>query len=130
MKQRCKRGTAPEINKNLGNIEGGNHMLLRNKPRKAEGGPHTQDAACYLCKLRGFKSKSIYGCVACQVGFHPECFTAYHYKDALKGNTKVLVDMLKLSEGNKIEGFRKRTTKYVGSLLNFELPEQKQRRSR
>jgi len=41
---------------------------------------------------------TIYGCPTCQLAFHVECFTAFHYKDALKGNVKALVTTLKTIE--------------------------------
>jgi hypothetical protein len=79
-----------------------------------------QDIPCYLCKLRGFHSKTQFGCAGCRVGFHIECFTAFHCKDGLKGNMKTLLDMIKASE---IAGknHRKKST-YVGSLESLQLP--------
>jgi hypothetical protein len=57
-----------------------------------------------------------------------ECFTASHYKDALKGNIKALIDMLKASE--IVGKNRKMTSKYAGSIDSLTLPTKPIQRSR
>lgn len=110
--------TARNIHETLGRIEEG-HMLVRNLG-KNKNPKFSQDSPCYLCKLRGFISKTIYGCPGCQSSFHVECFTAFHYKDALKGNMRAVIDMLKASE---MKGkSRKRRSSYVGTLDTLQLP--------
>jgi hypothetical protein len=112
------RSTSLEMNNDLGGIES-SHMIVRNLKR--DGMNKTRDVNCYLCKLRKLEITTQYCCAECKVGFHPKCFTAYHNKDALKGNSKVLVQMLRLSEEKG--SFRKKTTKHAGSILTLELPD-------
>jgi len=112
--------TSRGINETLGGISK-IHMLLRNKGTK-KNNSSAQDDPCYLCKLRGFISKTIYGCPLCKVGFHVECFTAFHYKDALKGNIRALMDMIKSSEMS--DNRRNRKSSYVGTLGSIVLQEQ------
>jgi hypothetical protein len=89
------------------------HALVRNKPRKSNMNKE-QDIPCYLCKLRGFHSKTQFGCAVRKAGFHVELFTAFHCKDGLKGNMKTLLDMIKASE---IAGKnRRKKSTYMGSL--------------
>jgi hypothetical protein len=79
-----------------------------------------QDIPGYLCKQRGFHSKTQFGCAGCRAGFHIECFTAFHCKDGLRGNMKTLLDMIKASEIAD-KNHRKKST-YVGSLESLQLP--------
>jgi len=51
-----------------------------------------------------------------------ECFTAFHYKDALKGNIRALMDMIKSSEMS--DNQRNKKSSYVGTLESIVLPEQ------
>jgi len=112
--------TSRGINETLGGISK-IHMLLQNKGKK-KNNSSAQDVPCYLCKLRGFISKTIYGSPQCKVGFHMGCFTAFHYKDALNGNIKALMDMIKSSEMS--DNRRNRKSSYVGTLGSIVLPEQ------
>jgi hypothetical protein len=112
------RQTALNINETLGRIEEG-RMVVRNLGKK-KFPDSSQDAPCYLHKLRGFMSRTIYGCPSCKAVFHVECFTAFHYKYALKGNKKDLIDMLKAFE---LAGKNhKKKSKYVGSIDSLPLP--------
>jgi len=95
------------------------HMLVKNVGRKKNANK-PQDVPCYLCKLRNMYKTTIYGCPTCQLAFHVECFTAFHYKDALKGNVKALVTTLKTIEV-KGKGRKKKSTK-LGSLETLTLP--------
>jgi hypothetical protein len=79
-----------------------------------------QDVPCYLCRLRGMQLKTIYGCPQCQVGFHVECFTAYHYQNALRGNVRALMDMITTSE--LLKGKRDRKSSYISSVQSIVLP--------
>jgi hypothetical protein len=45
------------------------HMLVRNLGEKKNHNKQ-QDIPCYLCKLCGFVSGTIYGCPTCKTGFH------------------------------------------------------------
>jgi hypothetical protein len=112
--------TSRGINETLGGISK-IHMLLQNKGKK-KNNSSAQDDPCHLCKLRGFISKTIYGCPQYKVGFHVECFTAFHYKDALKGNIRTLMDMIKSSEMS--DNQRNKKSSYVGTLESIVLPEQ------
>jgi hypothetical protein len=56
----------------------------------------------------------------CKAAFHVECFTAFHYKDALKGSIKALIDMLNASEIARKNW--KEKSKYVGSIDSLTLP--------
>ncbi len=53
--------------------------------------------------------------------------TAFYYKDALKGNMKALLDMLKASE---VAGRRKKSSNYIGSLDLLTLPPSQQQKIR
>jgi hypothetical protein len=39
------------------------------------------------------KLKVRYGCPACGKAYHPICFTAFHHRNALSHNVRVLVDI-------------------------------------
>jgi len=95
------------------------HMLLKNVGRKKNANK-PQDVPCYLCKLCNMYKTTIYGCPTCQLAFHVECFTAFHYKDALKGNVKALVTTLKTT-GVKEKSRKEKSTK-IGSLETLTLP--------
>jgi hypothetical protein len=82
--------TARNITETLGRIEE-THMLVKNLGKKKYPSK-LQDVACYLCKLRGFVSKTIYGCPQCKTGFHVECFTAFHYKGKLHEEHKYYIN--------------------------------------
>ena len=51
-----------------------NHLLLPTLER--------QRIQCYLCKIldNSKQRKDSYCCTTCRVGFHPECFTAFHHQ--------------------------------------------------
>lgn len=85
------RPTSRGINETLGSISDSN------KPKEKNNGK-AQDIPCYLCKLCGMICKTIYGYPQCKVGFHVECFTALHYKDALKRYFRALIDLIKGSK--------------------------------
>jgi hypothetical protein len=110
--------TARAINEALGSIAE-QHMLVKNKGRKKNNNK-PQDVPCYLCRLRGMQLKTIYGCPQCQVGFHVECFTAYHYQNAFRGNIRALMDMITTSELPK--GKRDRKSSYISSVQSIVLP--------
>jgi hypothetical protein len=62
----------------LGDIRS-SHKILENVNRKS-----TQ---YYLCNIMNEDSKektSIYSCIQCRKGFHVNCFTLYHSREALK----------------------------------------------
>jgi len=110
--------TARAINEALGSIAE-QHMLVKNKGWKKNNNK-PQDVPCYLCRLRGMQLKTIYGCPQCQVGFHVECFTAYHYQNAFRGNIRALMDMITTSELPK--GKRDRKSSYISSVQSIVLP--------
>ncbi|OWY91597.1 hypothetical protein PHMEG_00039753 [Phytophthora megakarya] len=47
----------------------------------------TGKLTCYLCTLRGFSKKALFGCTGCHRGFHVACFSAFHYRDALSSTS-------------------------------------------
>ena len=49
-------------------------------------------------------------------GFHVDCFTAYHFQDALKGNAKALVDMITRGCDKENNARVKKRCKMIGSL--------------
>lgn len=53
-------------------------------------GCRLQCRACNATHAVGYKNKVKFGCYACKVGFHPQCFSAYHAPLQLKnaGMTK------------------------------------------
>ncbi|GMF49481.1 unnamed protein product [Phytophthora fragariaefolia] len=50
------------------------HAITPNSKRHSQG-----KFTCYLCSLRGFSTKALYGCTGCHRGFHVVCFSAFHY---------------------------------------------------
>ena len=65
------------------------HMILPTK--------NNQRIQCHLCKLvdNSKQRKSSYCCSICGVGFHPECFTAFHYQDVLSLHRKALYQVVR-----------------------------------
>lgn len=54
------------------------HTITPNSRQQSTG-----KLTCYLCSLRGFSKKVLFGCTGCHRGFHVAYFTAFHYRDAL-----------------------------------------------
>jgi hypothetical protein len=76
--------------------------ISESKQAKKENNGKAQDVSCYLCKLCDMICKTIVG-----------WFTAFYYKDALKGNIRALID---LTKGSKIsESRRNRMSSFIGS---------------
>ena len=88
-------------------------MLLKNINKR--------DIDCYLCKIRGIKKRTIYGCCACGKGFCVNCFTAYHCKHMLSNNTQALVETIVATNEQK-HGTTKKS-KHVQHVTNLNLYE-------
>ncbi|KAJ8576257.1 hypothetical protein ON010_g2954 [Phytophthora cinnamomi] len=48
----------------------------------------------YLCSLRGFPKKVLFGCTGCHRGFHVACFSAFHFRDALTSTSLTVRSVL------------------------------------
>ncbi len=68
------------------------HILLENKPRK-NSLEKPQDIYCNLCRLLGYRMKTIHSCVACKKGFHVNCFAAFHNPELVRGSDKSLLEI-------------------------------------
>jgi hypothetical protein len=79
----------PNINHVLGALDS-KHMLINLK-----AGPRGRmtDAHCFLCLAFNKKLKVRYGCPECRKAFHPMCFTAFHCRNALKHEVRLLIDL-------------------------------------
>ena len=60
-----------------------NHMLLENDGKRSANCEDTT------------KRTSLYGCAQCMQAFHVNCFTLYHFRDALNSHRPVLVRLKK-----------------------------------
>jgi hypothetical protein len=54
------------------------------------------------------------------VGFHPECFTAFHHQDALAAHRKTLHRLIKAGDGDS--GHQNKRQKYILSIKDLKLP--------
>ncbi|KAG6943184.1 hypothetical protein JG688_00017736 [Phytophthora aleatoria] len=81
---------------------------------------------CYLCTLRGFCKKALYGCTGCQREFHVACFTAFHYHDALSSTSLTIRSALDAvcaaASGDPIAHTRLKKNKTITYLNELELP--------
>src|SRR5687767_6064137 len=69
-----------------------NHMLVPNKKRQSG---RIADIKCYLCLVvKSKRRKTTYSCTGCMKGFHVNCFSAFHFQNALQGNSKNLVNIM------------------------------------
>lgn len=99
------------LESNIGRIEDP-HMLTTNIGKT---GIH-----CHLCLMRNEKFKTIYGCIKCKRGFHVNCYSAYHFQGAMRGDAKAIVLMVKQSEKRLVKGLTKKS-KFVGDASNIRL---------
>ena len=103
--------TPPNRQQQVGEIDS-LHMILPNKGRK---GIH-----CHMCLMRGLKLKTIYGCIQCRRGYHPECFTAMHHSHALTGNPKILAELI--VSGEKKGARWGKPSKFVSTIDEITFP--------
>lgn len=77
---------------------------------------------CFLCKTldNSKQRKDSYCCSKCEVGFHPECFTAFHHKKALAEHRKVLHQVISTSLDDKRH--RRKKQKYISDIYDLQLP--------
>ena len=105
--------------------EEGVHMLLENLPRPSNV-QKPMDISCHLCSLRELNAKTIYSCISCRKGYHVNCYSAFHYRPTLEGQTKILVEKAINRGGKRITN----VSKYAASIDHFILPvEQEHKRS-
>lgn len=45
---------------------------------------------CKLCRQRGIKMRSSFGCTTCLEGFHVDCFLHYHYRAGFHATRKTV----------------------------------------
>jgi hypothetical protein len=94
------------------------HKILENVNRKS--------MLCYLCNIMTEDSKektSIYSCIQCCKGFHVNCFTLYHSREALKVHRPLLRTIIQDRDGVKYRKHRrKRANLCCSTLANARLP--------
>jgi hypothetical protein len=66
------------------------HMLINLKATPHGG---LTDAHCFLCLAFTKKFKVHCGCAECQKTFHPMCYNAFHCRNALKNEVRLLIDL-------------------------------------
>ena len=98
------------------------HFLTRNSTKYGSG-----RLSCYLCHLVGkTNKKSLYGCTSCLRGYHPECFTAYHYQDAFTSCSKSVQAALDanvaLATRTPVYKTRLRKNTSITQITDLELP--------
>jgi hypothetical protein len=104
------------IDKVVGSLNSSHYLM--NLKHNVTGRP--ADAHCYLCLLFQKKLKTRFGCVQCQKVFHPQCFTAFHFRHALTHNKCVMID-LAIKGVENVKGINKKC-KHVGNLQDMEYP--------
>ena len=104
---------AEMINANLG-ADDSFHYITTNKNGTA--------LQCYLCRIvSGETYRSTYGCSACQKAFHVNCYTAFHFRNALKGNNVVLNAIALASDDNSKLKTRKRKVSMISDIQDLTL---------
>jgi hypothetical protein len=73
--------------------------------------------ACAFCFKK--KHKMRFGCIQCKKAFHPQCFTAFHFRNALTHNKCMLID-LAIKGVENAKGINKKC-KHVSNLRDMEL---------
>ena len=94
-----------------------NHMLLESDGKRS--------ANCYLCTIMAkdtTKRTSIYGCVQCKQAFHVNCFTLYHFRDALNCHRPALVRLIRENDGSQSRKRRRRENTVTSTLNDARLP--------
>ncbi|KAE8909690.1 hypothetical protein PF003_g5947 [Phytophthora fragariae] len=97
------------------------HMISPNSTEHSNG-----KLLCHLCSVRNIKKKSRYGCTKCEVGFHVECFTAFHNKDALKNSPQLrsaLEALCRASTDDPVTFTRKKSNRTITPMEKLKLPE-------
>lgn len=64
------------------------------------------------------KLKIRFGCVQCRKSFHPQCFTAFHFRHALSHSKHLIID-LAIKRVQKVKVNNKQC-KHVGNLIDME----------
>ena len=108
----------PSLSDSVGIIECP-HALVKN-----ELGPlgRRTEYCCYLCNiLHNKQKKTIYGCTGCNKGFHVECFTAFHFRYALDGQTQALVEMAVNTELRQPSSRSLKPCNNIGSISDIDL---------
>ncbi|POM63506.1 Hypothetical protein PHPALM_21082 [Phytophthora palmivora] len=123
-KERCRRHLQPnEPLEDLVGADPGLYAITPNSKKYSSG-----KLACYLCTLRGFSKKAVYGYTGCQRGFHVACFTAFHYRDALTSNSlgvrSALDAVCAEASGDGLVHTRLKKNRTITHLSELELPKQ------
>ena len=82
------------------------------------------DILCYLCNIID-DSKwryTIYGYVQCRRGFHVNCFSMYHFQNALNEHKPVLWKLIKDADGEGSKQRRNRKSKHINLIKDASLP--------
>ena len=116
---KAKRPRTASTFESMGCIDS-KHILVTNQSVEKNGKKRTQDLLCRLCSIRKIKKKSIYGCIGCRKAFCVDCFAAYHYRSALSGNSKLLMDLV--VQSIEEDSFVSKPCKTIGSLNDLKLP--------
>ena len=92
------------------------HILLQNKDKA--------DILCYICNILDASKRrfTIYGCAKCGKGFHVNCFSMYHFQNALSEHKPVLQKLIKDADGEGRKKRRNRKSKYINSIIDSTLP--------
>lgn len=93
-----------------------NHMLLENVNKTG--------VVCYLCHVldNSKRRSTIYGCAQCGKGFHVNCFTMYHFQNALIEHKPVLRRLIMDADGESSTRRQTKRGKYINTISNSTLP--------
>lgn len=99
------------------------HILTPNSTAYSDGW-----LKCMLCSIRGRQNRARWGCVACQRGFHVECFAAYHFQDVFKSSStpsvRTALDLVcATATGNQAFKTRTRKNNTITPITMLSLPE-------
>ena len=97
------------------------HMLVKNLKNKSG---RSSDLACFLCyRINQKAKKTIYGCIQCRKAFHVECFTAFHFRHQMTGQTKTIMDLLERNDARKMDPTNWKACTKVGNLESITIGE-------
>ncbi|KAG6945715.1 hypothetical protein JG688_00016425, partial [Phytophthora aleatoria] len=86
----------------------------------------TGKLTCYLCSLRGFTKKALFGCTGYHRGFHVACFSAFHYRHALTSTSLTVRSALDAvcaaAAGGPIVHTRQKKNRTITYVDEIELP--------
>ncbi|KUF95983.1 Bifunctional epoxide hydrolase 2 [Phytophthora nicotianae] len=116
-----KKKRARETLDEIVGIDSSIHMITPNSTAHSSG-----KLLCHLCSLRNIKKKSRYGCTKCELGFHVECFTAFHNQAVLQHSPQLraTLEVLCRASTEEPETFtRKKRNRTITPVEQLKLPE-------